>query len=217
MTKNKCIAAVQKREKMEKNGHSSSYDVIAEELDKMAAEGDSIVKQYNGRRSDGAWYTSMYHEGMELFYVFFFEDLIATAQIELNELYHSYQKLPKLVVAKRIAVLLRTNEYLKFLASGLPQLVENANTTSKMENQIDKLRQNIIDFVYSDSIFGDEELMDTIYEEYFEVKPDLHTAHPNKTMELWRKAQEKPVWWQLCERSGGHRAVLLFLKQNKIK
>jgi hypothetical protein len=60
---------------------------MADELDKMAAKGDSIAKQYNERRSDRAWYTTMYHEEEEAWNLLPFKEPIATAQIKLNELY----------------------------------------------------------------------------------------------------------------------------------
>jgi hypothetical protein len=221
LSKNRCIAAVQEIEKM-KYGRASSDKTIADELDKMAAKGDSIAKQYAGRKSEGAWYTTMYHEGLEEWQLFILELPIAGFKVELNELHHSSQNLSKRVLAKRVAVLLRSCEYLKFLAFRRPLLRCDrgggyGDTMSKLETQIDKLRQDINHFIYSDSIYNDNELMDAIEREYIKAKPDLALGDPKKTLELLFESREKSLWWQLCQYSRGHEAALLVLEAEQGK
>jgi hypothetical protein len=219
LSKTRCIAAVQEIEKM-KYGRASSYDTIADELDKMAAKGDSIAKQYAGRRSEGAWYTTMYHEGLEVWQLLILELPIAGVKVELNELHHSSQNLSKRVLAKRVAVLLRSCEYLKFLAFRRPLLPCDrgggyGDTLS--ETQIDKLRQDIDHFIYSDSIYNDKELMDAIEREYIKAKPDLALGDPKKTLDLLFENREKSLWWQLCQYSRGHEAALLVFEAEQGK
>ena len=216
MSKNRCIAAVQEIEKM-KYGRASSYKTIADELDKMAAEDNSsIAKQYAGRRSEGAWYTTMYHHGLEVWQLLNLEVPIASVKVELNELNHASQNLSKEALAKRVAVLLRSCEYLKFLAFRRPLLPCDrgrgyGDTMSKIETQIDKLRQDINHFIYSDSIYNDNELMDAIEREYIKAEPDLALSDPRKTLELLTENRDKSLWWQLCKCSKGYEAVMLVL------
>jgi hypothetical protein len=221
LSKNRCIAAVQEIEKM-KYGRASSDKTIADELDKMAAKGDSIAKQYAGRRSEGAWYTTMYHEGLEVWQLLILELPIAGVKVELNELHHSSQNLSKGVLAKRVAVLLRSCEYLKLLAFRRPLLPCDrgggyGDTMSKIETQIDKLRQDIDHFIYSDSIYNDKELMDAIEREYIKAEPDLALGDPKKTLELLAENRDKSLWWQLCKCSKGYEAAMLVFEAEQGK
>lgn len=193
------------------NGRSSSYDVIAEELDKMAAEGDSIAKQYNGRRSESAWYTIMPLHAREIAYMYCFEDPMASIEVKLNELRHSYHNLSKVETANRIAVLLRTSEYLSFLASSAgwsPEDHASYRMISKLQNDIDNIRKDILDFINVD-LGRDYELIGTIDREYLEAKPDLVIADSEQVLELWEKAEKKPLWWQLSKCGGSDDAVKL--------
>jgi hypothetical protein len=211
MSKNKCIAAVQKREKMG-NGRSSSPVVIADELDKMAAEGDSIVKQYNGRRSEGAWYTIMPLHATEIVYMVCFEHLMASIEVKLNELRHSYPNLSKVKTAKRVTTLLRTCEYLSLLASSTryrsPEDHPSYRMISELQNDIDNIRKDILDFINVD-LGSDYELRERIDTEYPEAKPKLELADSEQALELWEKAEKKPLWYQLSKCGGRDDAVEL--------
>jgi hypothetical protein len=198
MSKNQCIAAVRKYEE-KTNGRAPSYDLVAAVLDELAAEKKVIAKQVTGKRSERTWYTIMVRHGLEICNVFPFEDYMATIEIELRKLRQSYQNLSKRKVAKRVAILLRTCEYQKYLAAGLS--LENDNTTSKMVKKFDKLYQDITQFIHVD-LWNDQELIGMIDGQYCDAKPVLHIADPEETLALWEKAEEKPLWWQLCKCGG---------------
>jgi hypothetical protein len=224
MSKNSCIAAVQESEK-KTNGCAPSYELVAAVLDEMADEKKVIIKQYNGKRSEGAWYTIIDLHAQTIVYLLQFEEPMASVEIKLKELRHSYHNLPKPEIAKRIAVLLRTCEYLSFMASAcgirlrlMGHYVENANTIFKMQHNIDKLHDDIIHFIYVDLWTDprDVKWLDTINREYIEAKPDLNDkADPQQIIELWENAEKKPLWEQLSE-CGGWDCVKKLLQNEEV-